>query len=106
VAQKVQALFTDDLDGSAAEGTVRFGLGGTEYEIDLNAGHAQQLRDVLAAYVRPGRRVSGGSRRPARGGRPGSGERAEHHRRPGAGQAQGIKVKDRGRVPAETGREL
>src|SRR5690349_19040673 len=67
VAQKVQTLFIDDLDGSTAEGTVRFGLDGTEYEIDLNAGHAKQLRDALAAYVRAGRRVSGGSRRPARG---------------------------------------
>ena len=41
MAQKVQTLFIDDIDGSAAEGTVRFGLDGTEYEIDLNAGHAQ-----------------------------------------------------------------
>jgi hypothetical protein len=44
VAQKIQTLFIDDLDGSAAEGTVRFGLDGTEYEIDLNAGHAKELR--------------------------------------------------------------
>ena len=43
MAQKIQTLFIDDLDGSAAEGTVRFGLDGTEYEIDLNAGHARQL---------------------------------------------------------------
>ena len=35
VAQKVQTLFVDDLDGSDAEGTVRFGLDGTDYEIDL-----------------------------------------------------------------------
>ena len=70
MAQKVQTPFIDDLDGSAAEGTVRFELDGTEYEIDLNAEHAQQLRDALAAYVRAGRRV-GGSRRPARGGRRG-----------------------------------
>jgi hypothetical protein len=41
VAQKVQTLFIDDLDGSAADGMVRFGLDGTEYEIDLNAEHAQ-----------------------------------------------------------------
>ena len=54
MAQKVQTLFIDDIDGSAAEGTVRFGLDGTEYEIDLNAEHAQQLRDALAAYVRAG----------------------------------------------------
>jgi hypothetical protein len=31
VAQKIQTLFIDDLDGSEAEGTVRFGLDGTEY---------------------------------------------------------------------------
>ena len=47
MAQKVQTLFVDDLDGSEAEGTVRFGLDGTEYEIDLNAKHATQLRDAL-----------------------------------------------------------
>ncbi len=101
MAQKVQTLFIDDLDGSAAEGTVRFGLDGTEYEIDLNAGHAQQLRDALAAYVRAGRRVSGGSRRPARGGRrgPASGLNTTEVRE--WAKAQGIEVKDRGRVPAE-----
>ena len=54
----VQTLFIDDLDGSAAEGTVRFGLDGTEYEIDLNAMHAQELRDALARYVGAGRRLA------------------------------------------------
>ena len=44
VAQKVRTLFIDDIGGSAAEETVRFGLDGTEYEIGLNAGHAQQPR--------------------------------------------------------------
>jgi nucleoid-associated protein Lsr2 len=38
VAQKIQILLIDDLDRSAAEGTVRFGLDGAEHEIDLNAG--------------------------------------------------------------------
>ena len=28
MAQKIQTLLIDDLDGSAAEGTVRFGLDG------------------------------------------------------------------------------
>jgi hypothetical protein len=64
MAQKVQTLFLDDLDGSEAEGTVRFGLEGTEYEIDLNAQHARQLRDALARYV-----AAGGSA-PAPGGQP------------------------------------
>ena len=44
MAQKIQTVFIDDIDGSVAEGTVRFGLDGTEYEIDLNAGHAKKLR--------------------------------------------------------------
>ena len=34
MAQKIQTLFVDDLDGSEAEGTVRFGLDGASYEID------------------------------------------------------------------------
>jgi len=41
MAQKVQTIFIDDLDGSQADGTVRFGLDGAEYEIDLNTEHAQ-----------------------------------------------------------------
>ena len=68
MAQKMQTLFIDDLDGSEAEGTVRFGLDGAEYEIDLNAEHAQELRDALARYVGAARRVGGSARRPARSG--------------------------------------
>ena len=101
MAQKVQTLFIDDLDGSAAEGTVRFGLDGTEYEIDLSAGHAQQLREALAAYVRAGRRVSGGSRRPAGSGRRGAASGLNTTEVREWAKAQGIEVKDRGRVPAE-----
>jgi len=59
----VQTLFIDDLDGSQAEGTVRFGLDGTDYEIDLNARHAQALREALARYVRAARRPARGRRR-------------------------------------------
>ncbi len=101
VAQKIQTLFIDDLDGSAAEGTVRFGLDGTEYEIDLSAGHAKELRDALARYVDAARRVSGGPRRSARTGRraPAGGPNTTEVRE--WAKAQGIEVKDRGRVPAD-----
>jgi len=100
VAQKVQTLFIDDIDGSAAEGTVRFALDGADYEIDLNAEHAQQLRDALAAYVKAGRRVNG-SRRPARGGRGAPARGLNPTQVRDWAKAQGIEVKDRGRVPAE-----
>jgi Lsr2 len=101
VAQKIQTLFIDDLDGSTADGTVRFGLDGTEYEIDLNAEHAQQLREALTAYVRAGRRLSGGSRRTARGGRRGTASGLNTTGVRQWAKAQGIEVNDRGRVPAE-----
>lgn len=97
MAQKIQTVFIDDLDGSEADGTVRFGLDGTEYEIDLNAGHAQALRDVLARYVQAARRA----RRPARGGRKASGTGVDTTEVREWAKAQGIEVKDRGRVPAE-----
>jgi Lsr2 len=99
--RRYRPCFIDDLDGSAAEGTVRFGLDGTEYEIDLNAGHARELRDALARYVGVARRVAAAARRPGRGARrgPGSGLNATEVRE--WAKAQGIEVKDRGRVPAE-----
>ena len=51
MAQKVQTLFIDDIDGGEADGTVRFALDGTEYEIDLNAEHTEELRSTLGRYV-------------------------------------------------------
>ena len=101
MAQKIQTLFIDDLDGSEAEGTIRFGLDGTEYEIDLNAEHAQALRDVLARYVHAARRAGGGARRPARGGRRASAGGVDSTEVREWAKAQGIEVKDRGRIPAE-----
>ena len=76
----------------------RFGLDGTGYETGLNAGHSGRCREALARYGRAARRAGGSARRPAQGG-PGAG-RAEQRRGERA-DAQGIEVKDRGRVPAE-----
>ena len=101
MAQKIQTLFIDDLDGSDAEGTVRFGLDGTEYEIDLNAQHAQDLRDALSRYVSAARRAGGSTRRPTRIGRKASADGLNTTEVREWAKAQGIEVKDRGRVPAD-----
>jgi hypothetical protein len=101
VAQKIQTLLIDDIDGGTAEGTVRFGLDGTEYEIDLNAEHAQALRDAVARYVKAGRRVGGAARRPSRAGRRASASGLNTTEVREWAKAQGIEVKDRGRIPAE-----
>jgi hypothetical protein len=101
MAQRVQTLFIDDLDGSPADGTIRFGLDGTDYELDLSTEHAQLLRDALARYVHAARRLNGTPRRPSRTGRKpqASGLNTSEVRE--WAKAQGIDVKERGRVPAE-----
>jgi hypothetical protein len=98
MAQKVQTLFIDDLDGSEADGTVRFGLDGTDYEIDLNTKHAQQLRDALARYLSASRRAGNAPGRPSRS-TPAHGLNTTEVRE--WAKTQGIDVKDRGRVPAD-----
>jgi hypothetical protein len=104
MAQKIQTLFIDDIDGSEAEGTVRFALDGAEYEIDLNAKHAEALRKSLARYIDSARRSSGGSAAgpPASRGRGRAAARGVNTTEVREwAKAQGIEVKDRGRVPAE-----
>jgi hypothetical protein len=103
MAQKVQTLLIDDLDGGEAESTVRFGLDGAEYEIDLSAKHTEALRKALEPYTRAARRAAGSAaRRPRRSGRRtiSSGGPDSTYVREWA-KSQGIEVKDRGRVPAE-----
>ncbi len=101
MAQKVQTLFIDDLDGSEADGTVRFGLDGAEYEIDLNTEHAQRLRDALAPYISAARRAGGSTRSPVRSARKSTKAGPDSTEVREWAKAQGIEVKDRGRIPAE-----
>ncbi len=92
----------DDLDGGQAEDTVRFGLDGAEYEIDLSAKHAEALRKALEPYVSAARRASGSvARRPGRNGRRAATAGPDSTAVREWAKAQGIEVKDRGRVPAE-----
>src|SRR4051794_6191129 len=44
MAQRVNVVLVDDIDGSDAAETVTFGLDGVQYEIDLSDGHADELR--------------------------------------------------------------
>ena len=104
MAQKVQTLFIDDLDGSEAIGTIRFALDGTGYEIDLNAKHSEELRSDLGKYVSHARKVGGSARRAGRGaGRAGRGTGSALNTTEIRNWAreQGYDIKDRGRVPAD-----
>jgi hypothetical protein len=97
VAQRTQILYVDDIDGSEAEGTVRFGLDSVDYEIDLNKKHADQLAKALVPYIDAARKVSS-SRRAARGSRPPRHNQSDVR---AWARAQGLKVSDRGRIPAD-----
>src|ERR1700722_17599383 len=97
VAQKITTLFIDDIDGGPAEGTVRFSLDGTEYEIDLNAKHSEELRSALGKYATHARKVGGAARRGGRGAA--SAQNTTEIRN--WARENGIDIKDRGRVPAD-----
>ena len=62
-------MLEDDLDDGPAGQTVRFGLGASEYEIDLSAAKAGRFRAQLAPFVEPGRKLAGAST-PGRDARP------------------------------------
>ncbi len=59
MAQRVNVVLEDDLDGSDADETVTFALDGVNYEIDLSAANADKLREALALYIGHGRKTSG-----------------------------------------------
>jgi hypothetical protein len=95
---KIAVALVDDLDGSPAEETVRFGVGSTEYEIDLNKKNARTLRTGLEPFVEHARKSGRGSRR--RPARPSSARERSSDIRAWA-KAEGITISDRGRIPAD-----
>lgn len=98
MAQRVQVLLVDDLDGGDAAETVSFGLDGVSYEIDLSQQNAKKLRDDFAGWVGNARRSGG---RKTRGRRPeGRSTRADLASVREWGRKNGFTVSDRGRVPA------
>lgn len=60
MAQKVNIILVDDLDGGSADENVKFGLDGTNYEIDLSAANAAELRSSLERFIAAARKASGG----------------------------------------------
>jgi hypothetical protein len=105
MAQRVNVVLVDDIDGEDASETVTFGLDGVEYEIDLNESNAQALRDSLARYIDAGRRAT--SKRRSSGGRRGRRVASGGDSGPSASEIRawarenGWDVPERGRVSAE-----
>ena len=102
MAQKVQVILVDDVDGGEAEESVAFGLDGVNYEIDLSTSNAEALREALAPWVGHARRVGGRA-----SGRSRSAGKSSRSSKTDLGEVRswarknGFQVSDRGRVSAE-----
>ncbi len=100
MAQRVNVVLVDDIDGKDAEETVSFALDGVDYEIDLSDKNAGELRNALSLYIGHARRT---------GGRRKSGRRSSAPAEAGTSAADirawarenGWDVPERGRVSAD-----
>src|SRR4051794_11443906 len=97
MARRVSVQVVDDLDETIIENgdgqTVRFGLNGTAYEIDLTNEHADELREALARYVDAARKT--GTDRRSRSSKSDFSPVAVRE----WAKANGVEVSARGRVP-------
>lgn len=101
MALKTVVTLTDDLDGHTADETVKFGLDGVYYEIDLGKVNADRLRTALQPFQAAARKVSNAS---ASRGRAGRATRASGVDRERSAQIRawakqhGLPVSERGRI--------
>ena len=101
MAQKVQVLLVDDIDGGTADETVTFAVDGISYEIDVTTANAVKLRDAFAPWVGHARKVGGrSSSRATTSARPRASRGDAQAIRDWA-KAHGHKVSERGRISAE-----
>ncbi|MBV7294262.1 histone-like nucleoid-structuring protein Lsr2 [Corynebacterium sp. TAE3-ERU16] len=76
---------------------VHFSLDGTDYSVDLNEEHANELRESLQRYIEVGRKRTGGSSRQRRRSSGGSRNRTKEIRQ--WARENGYEVADRGKIP-------
>ncbi len=100
MATQTVTTLVDDIDGSTDDVvTCAFGLGDSQFEIDLNGNHREELESVLAKFVDAARPVGGA--RPQR-----SRQTIKRVERPDREQTHAIRqwAKDNGYDVSERGR--
>jgi hypothetical protein len=96
--------FTDDLDGSSAAETVRFGFEGQSYEIDLSRSNKRAFEKLMKPYLQHARKArtarggSRGGRTAGRSGRSASGSTRDLGAIRAWANEQGMEVSTRGRL--------
>lgn len=97
MAKTIVTQYTDDIDGSKAQGTIQFSYNGSAYEIDLSAKNTKAFEKALSPYISAARKV-----------RRSVGVTARHDRRKSSADlaeirawanSNGYQVADRGRIP-------
>ncbi len=98
MAQRTVLWLIDDLTGAEMDDgeTVRFGLDGASYEIDLSRDSAAAMRAALASYVSGARRVGRALERPTASEPTPVDNRAVRV----WAASNGVAVNPRGRIPA------
>ncbi len=101
MAQRVQVILVDDVNGGEATETVEFALDGVTYELDLSDSNAARLRSELAPWIGAARRSGGRRQTRRRGASSGATAKEDLASMREWGRSNGYKVSDRGRVSQE-----
>ena len=101
MAKRTVTTLIDDLDESEADETVKFGLDGVQYEIDLSAKNAAKLREALSPYVTVGRRIGRGQPAPSRRRLSAPSDRAQNKAIRDWARSKNKQISDRGRIPED-----
>jgi hypothetical protein len=96
MAKQTTTVLLDDIDGTAAENTVFFGLDNVNYEIDLSPDHERELRDALAHWVENARKVAA----KGRGAGKAKNQSSDTNTIRAWAKSEGIDVNERGRISA------
>ncbi|MER7070586.1 Lsr2 family protein [Terrabacter sp. NPDC000476] len=66
MAQRIQTILEDDIDGGPADTTIQFSYQGTQYEIDLCNKNEEKFIKALEPFTSKARKTGGGRRAAAK----------------------------------------
>jgi hypothetical protein len=101
MAKRTTVVIHDDLDQSEGARTVKFGLDGKVYEIDLSPKHEEELRNALKKFLDAASSVSGPAAATRRKYGTGPVRRDTKHIREWLRTEEGVEISDRGRIPID-----
>jgi len=100
----IKTVLVDDFDGSPlppSSTSTTFALNGVQYEIDLGPENLERLKEALAPFIKAARKVGSARGRAASAGAGRRATRGDLAAIRAWAAANGHKVGDRGRIPAE-----